>query len=114
MMKLQINLLLLLSLLVITPVVVGCKQNSSDKETAQIVKNERKVTVPIEGMSCMSCVANIKKTLSTMDGVTKVEVSLLNKNAMVTFDPDKVTTEQLQKAINKLGYKAGKPQEITE
>jgi copper ion binding protein len=113
-MKLQFNLLLLLSLLVITPVMVGCKQNSSDNESAQMVKNEMKVNIPIEGMSCMSCVANVRKTLSNMDGVTEVKVSLQDKNATVTFVPEKASTEQLQKAINQLGYKAGNPQEIKE
>ena len=113
-MKLQFNLLLLLSLLVITPMVIGCKQNSSDNESAQMVKNEIKVTVAIEGMSCMSCVAKVRKTLSNMDGVTEVKVSLQDKNGTVTFDPQTITTEQLQKAINQLGYKAGTPQEIKE
>lgn len=111
-MKLQFNLLLLFSLLVITPIVVGCKQNSSGNESAQMVKNEMKVTIPIEGMSCVSCVANVRKTMSNMDGVTEVKVSLRDKNATATFDPEKVTTQQLRKAINQLGYKAGNPQEI--
>tara|TARA_R110001592_G_scaffold15702_2_gene67995 strand:- start:858 stop:1199 length:342 start_codon:yes stop_codon:yes gene_type:complete len=113
-MKLQFNLLLLLTLLVITTVVVGCKQNSSGNESSQIVKNEMKLTIPIEGMSCVSCVANVRKTLSNMDGVSEIKVSLQDKNATVTFNPEKVTTEQLRKAINQLGYKAGNPQEIKE
>ena len=113
-MKLQLNLLLLLSLLVITPMVIGCKQNSSDNESAQMVKNEIKVTIPIEGMSCLSCVASIRKNLSNLDGVTEVKVSLQDKKATITFVPEKATTDQLRKAINQLGYKAGNPQEIIE
>lgn len=113
-MKLQFNLLLLLSLLVITPVMVGCKQNSSGNESAQVETNEMKVTIPIEGMSCVSCVANVRKTLSNMDGVTEVKVSLQDKKATITFVPEKATIEQLRKAINQLGYKAGNPQEIKE
>lgn len=93
---------------------VGCKQNSSGNESAQVETNEMKVTIPIEGMSCVSCVANVRKTLSNMDGVTEVKVSLQDKKATITFVPEKATIEQLRKAINQLGYKAGNPQEIKE
>ena len=62
----------------------------------------------------MSCVATIKKALSGMDGIKEVNVSLKDKNATVKFDPKKVTPEQLQEAINKLGYKAGKPKDLKE
>jgi copper chaperone CopZ len=113
-MKLQINILLLLSLFVITTIMVGCKQNSSGIESVQMVKNKIKITIPIEGMSCVSCVANVRKTLSNMDGVTEVKVSLQDNKATIIFVPEKATTEQLRKAIDQLGYKAGNPQEIKE
>jgi copper ion binding protein len=113
-MNLKINFVLILYLLSIPFAFAGCQQNQSGNETSQMVNDEKKVTIPIEGMSCMSCVATVKKTLSGMDGVKEVNVSLKDKNATVKFDPKKVTPEQLQEAINKLGYKAVKSQELNE
>jgi len=66
------------------------------------------VSIPVEGMSCVSCAARVKRTLKGIDGVQHVEVSLEHREAIVRFLPDKVTPERLQTAINALGYKAGK------
>ena len=111
-MKLQINLLLMLSSIFIAPTFAGCQQNSSSNEVSQLVENGKKVIIHIEGMSCMSCVANIKKNLLNIDGVIEVKVSLQDRNTIVTYNPEKVTTKQLKSCINKLGYKAGKIKEL--
>jgi copper ion binding protein len=113
-MNLKINFVVILSLMSIPFAFAGCQQNQSGNETHQMVNDEKKVIIPIEGMSCMSCVATVKKTLSGMDGVKEVNVSLKDKNATVKFDPKKISSEQLQEAVNKLGYKASKPQEVKE
>jgi copper chaperone len=73
---------------------------------AQVV-NFTLATLPIEGMSCGSCVSNMKRTLKGLDGVSTVEVSLEQRNATVAYDPKKVKPEQIQAAVNKAGYKAG-------
>ena len=62
----------------------------------------------------MSCVATVKKTLSSIDGVQEVKASLQDKNATVKYDPEKVTQEQLKNTINKIGYKAGDIKELKE
>lgn len=72
--------------------------------------DEKEVTIPIEGMSCMSCVGRIKKTLSALEGVNEVKVSLQERNAVIKYDPAKITAEKLQKSINDMGYTAGEPQ----
>lgn len=66
--------------------------------------DEREVTIPIEGMSCMSCVGRIKKTLSSLEGVNEVKVSLQERNAVIKYDPEKITAEKLQKSINGIIY----------
>lgn len=66
------------------------------------------VSIPVEGMSCVSCAARVKRTLKAIDGVQRVEVSLEHREATVQFSPAKVTPERLEAAINELGYKAGK------
>lgn len=71
------------------------------------------VSIPVEGMSCVSCAARVKRTLKGIDGVQFVEVSLERREATVRFSSDKVTPERLEAAINALGYKAGKSR-VTE
>ena len=66
------------------------------------------VAIPVEGMSCVSCAARVKRALKGIEGVQHVEVSLERRETVVRFSPDKVTPERLEASINALGYKAGK------
>lgn len=66
------------------------------------------ISIPVEGMSCVSCAARVKRTLKGIEGVQHVEVSLEHREALVRFSSEKVTAEHLEAAINKLGYKSGK------
>lgn len=69
----------------------------------------KKVTVPVEGMSCASCAASVRKTLKSIDGVTAVEVDLEHRRTRVQYAAEKVSPERIAAAINQLGYKAGEP-----
>jgi copper ion binding protein len=94
---------------------IGCSGNNSQtNQTDFNVGAEKFIEIPIEGMSCMSCAASVKKTLSAIDGVKNVTVSLEDKNARIKYDTQKVSPKELAEAINKLGYMAGEPKELTE
>lgn len=67
------------------------------------------VTIPVEGMVCVSCAARVKRTLAAIDGVGFVEVSLGERNARVGYDSSRVSPDRLVAAINDLGYRAGAP-----
>ena len=60
----------------------------------------------ITGMTCGGCAAGVRMTVKRLDGVAKVEASYEKGHAVVTYDPDKVTVEQIKDAIKKLGYEA--------
>lgn len=60
-------------------------------------------TLKIEGMMCQNCVKHVHKALAKMDGVTAVEVSLENKNAVVTSDKE-ISTADFSKVIEDAGY----------
>ncbi|OJW77805.1 MAG: hypothetical protein BGO69_01865 [Bacteroidetes bacterium 46-16] len=83
------------------------------KEKSQPVATQ-KIKMSINGMVCMACQSTVKKAIKSLDGVTNVEVSLENKNAIVTYYPNLVKLEQIQKAVNDKGYTAGKPQEVKQ
>jgi len=65
-----------------------------------------KITIGISGMHCASCAINIKEYLSRLDGVFKVKVNLVSQEAYLEYDPQKLTYLDLQKAVERIGYKA--------
>ena len=67
------------------------------------------VVIPVEGMSCSACVARVKKTLKSVDGVGEIHVSLEKHEAEIRYEPTKISPEKLAKLVDKLGYKAGTP-----
>ena len=60
----------------------------------------------IEGMDCGGCTIATRKVLERLDGVMKADVSYEEKRAVVTFDPQKVTTQQMIAAVATLKYTA--------
>ena len=60
----------------------------------------------VDGMTCGGCEAGLRLTVKKLDGVEEVKPSHTDKNVEVTYDPEKVTTDKIQAAIEKLGYKA--------
>lgn len=55
-------------------------------------------------MTCSGCVNSVTKALTAVEGVQKVEVSLEQNQATVTFDESKVTMANLKDAIEDAGY----------
>lgn len=65
-----------------------------------------KKVIAIEGMMCQMCVKHATKALAAVEGVDAVEVSLENKNAVVTMSKD-VPAEALAAAVTEAGYTPG-------
>ena len=64
------------------------------------------VTLSVPGMTCAACPFTVKKALSKVDGVTRIEVSYENREATVTFDDAKTSVEALTQASENAGYPA--------
>ncbi len=64
-----------------------------------------KKTILIEGMTCVSCENRIQHKLSTTPGIETAEVSYTNGLAIVTFQPETITLEQIEQIIEALDYK---------
>lgn len=64
-----------------------------------------KVTIPISGMTCASCVATLEKVLSQVPGVTRAQVNLATERATVEFVAGAVGLAELRKAVTDAGYK---------
>lgn len=66
------------------------------------------VTLPIEGMTCASCVHRVERSLARSPGVTDVAVNLANESARIRFDPRYVDLPALSAAVDKAGYRVGR------
>ena len=75
------------------------QMQADEKLEASVMKK----TISIEGMMCGHCVAHVTKALEGMNGVEKAEVSLENKNAVVTLSAD-VSDKALSATIVDAGY----------
>ncbi|MFC5510466.1 mercury resistance system periplasmic binding protein MerP [Massilia jejuensis] len=62
------------------------------------------VTLAVPGMNCATCPITIKKALSKVDGVSKVDVTFEPREAVVTFDDAKTSVQKLTKATGDAGY----------
>jgi mercuric ion binding protein len=62
------------------------------------------VTLAVPGMTCAACPITVKKAISKVDGVSKVEVSYNKRQAVVSFDDTKASVQQLTQATENAGY----------
>ena len=62
------------------------------------------VTLSVPGMNCATCPITVKKALGKVDGVTRTEVNLEKRAAVVTFDDSRTSLEALTRATGDAGY----------
>jgi P-type Cu+ transporter len=63
--------------------------------------------LPIEGMTCASCVSRVERALKKVPGVETANVNLATEKASVSFDPTLADLVTLREAVEKAGYKVG-------
>lgn len=85
------------------------KQNINNKEKETKESEEKSMSefikeVNIEGMSCNHCKMSVEKAVGNIKGVTSVEVSLENKNAIVKSNVE-IDEEKIKNAIEEEGFK---------
>lgn len=59
----------------------------------------------IVNFSCSSCLSIIRRSLNKIDGIQAVGINYITDKVYVDYDPEKVTPEQIKRAISKAGYK---------
>lgn len=63
-----------------------------------------KKTIPVIGMACSACSATVEKKLNSLKGVASATVSLPSRSALVDFNPDEITLQELKTEINTIGF----------
>ncbi len=64
------------------------------------------VELRVEGMDCEGCVKSVTRMLTGVRGVEKVDVSLAEARARVTYDPAKSGPADFKRAVERAGFKA--------
>ncbi len=64
----------------------------------------QKLELAISGMSCASCVTRVEKGLAAFEGVTEAKVNFATEKATVEYFPSMVSSSDLVKTIEELGY----------
>ncbi|MBA4312126.1 MAG: copper-translocating P-type ATPase [Chlorobiaceae bacterium] len=65
----------------------------------------QKIILPIQGMSCASCVSRIQTNLAKLDGINSASVNLATELATIAFDDSTISIESIKKSIEDIGYK---------
>ncbi|WP_461180293.1 heavy metal translocating P-type ATPase [Virgibacillus kimchii] len=68
-----------------------------------MVSEVKDITLGVTGMTCAACSSRVEKVLNKMDGVD-AQVNLTTEKAVVNYDPDAVSVEDIASKIEKLGY----------
>ena len=66
----------------------------------------KNIIIKIKGMGCQNCVNAVTESLTELDGVSKVNVSLEKESAEVEFDESKINSDKMIEAIKELEYEA--------
>jgi len=76
----------------------------NEEKTNQAEGRESKVSLPVRGMTCASCVAHVEKALKGVEGVGEVNVNLATEKASLNFRTDAVKVGDLVNAVQETGY----------
>ena len=63
-----------------------------------------KKTIPVIGMACSVCSANVEKKLQSLEGINSASVSLASRTALVDYEPDIISLEDMKREISNAGY----------
>jgi Cu+-exporting ATPase len=68
-------------------------------------EDKQQVTIPVEGMTCASCVRRVETALTKVPGVLSASVNLATERATVQFLPGQVAVADLRRAVEDAGYR---------
>ncbi|MGE5682935.1 MAG: heavy metal translocating P-type ATPase [Bacillota bacterium] len=69
----------------------------------------KKFNLPVEGMTCASCVARVEKAIGKIEGVKSVAVNIATEKASFEIDTSKVDLNKIAEAVEDAGYKMPLP-----
>lgn len=74
-------------------------------ENINFAKSFERISVPVEGMTCASCVARVEKSIGKIEGIKNVSVNLATEKASFDIDMSKTNFNRVKEAVEEAGYK---------
>ncbi len=71
-----------------------------------------KLQVKLGGMHCSFCAQTIERAVGRMDGVDQVNVSLAHEEALIGYDPTRVSASALRDTLRDIGYTVRDPRKV--
>ena len=68
----------------------------------------------VSGMTCSACQVAVEKGVKKLDGIDKADVNLLSNSLLVEYDDNKLSEEDILKAVSNAGYSASVHGETAE
>jgi Cu+-exporting ATPase len=65
---------------------------------------DQKVTLPVTGMTCVNCAANIERGVKKLDGVNAVNANFASEQAVVSFDAERLKVRDIVNKIRGSGF----------
>jgi Cu+-exporting ATPase len=81
-------------------------QNAIEKAGYKALVETSNKTLKIEGMTCAACAKTVERITKKLPGVVEANVNFATEKLNISFEPSKVRTSDIKKAIEKGGYKA--------
>ena len=69
-----------------------------------MTKNISEITLPINGMTCASCVSHVESALKELPGTSNVLVNLATNKANLSYDPQRIKLDDMRRAVEDVGY----------
>ncbi len=66
--------------------------------------SSKQITLPVEGMTCASCVSHVEGALKKVQTVENVNVNLATERANLSYDDAQIDVLDLVEAVGKTGY----------
>ncbi len=76
--------------------------------------NMKAISMHVKGMTCATCVNNVDRAVSKLDGVENVNVNITNDKLTFRYDPKTLKLSEVKKAVSDAGYEAILEADIAE
>ena len=77
------------------------------------MENKETLSLPVEGMTCASCVLRVEKSLKKIEGVEDVNVNLATERVTFTYNKSQADLNKISEAVEDVGYKIILPSKST-
>jgi Cu+-exporting ATPase len=91
---------------------VRSEPSASAPYWVEAVNGHARFRAKIAGLHCSLCTGTIEKAIGRLPGVGKVAVSLTHEQALVDYDPARVTPEELHRTLKDIGYAIWDPRKL--